>query len=212
MATCLTRRCAVKIRILFFLACFLFPLFVSNADMIVKKYNLHTIVSESDIAFRGVCKSREVTTYPPGSPKPLVATYYVFSILERFKGPVEVGKDFSFYQFGASGADAQKAGVPVTRGVARFDLNKEYFLFLNGPTSIGFYAPRGLSQSVFNVKYAPDGTASVENPMSNENLFQGLPKSMSVSKAIKAGNVDPATFQKGAIPLDDFRNMVNMLK
>ena len=196
-----------KISLFFGVLCAMFLAFDAVAYQIIET-NLPTIVSNSSVAFRGKCESREVKTVEQGTMTGVV-THYVFTVTEVMKG--EIGNRFEFDVWGATRADAKKTGAPYAVGFVQFDPGREYVVFLTGPTDLGVYAPMGMALGVFNVTYSAEGRAMVVNSFKNSNLFKGA-KSARFTKAIKAANIDEKSPPAGPLPYDDFKKMVDVLK
>jgi len=207
----LSRRCAMKRRIAFLFSFLSLFLIVATADSYqIIRVNLPTIVSKSEVAFKGKCESFEVKKiYPPNNPQGLIVTHYVFSVADCLKG--ECGSRFEYDQWGAPKREAKALGVPYAVGFAQFNTGSDYVVFWTSRTKLGLRAPMGMQQGVFKVD-VKDGRETVVNSFSNSNLFKGLPKTQTVSKALKAANIDENSPPSGPMLYDDFKKVVDMLK
>jgi hypothetical protein len=191
----------------------LFLISYRAAGYIVVETNLPDIVANSDVAFRGICETREVKTiYPPASPNGIVVTHYKFKVMEALKG--DPGETFEFDLYGvASRKEARSLGAPFAVGFMQFDPGKEYVVFLGSPSpKSGLRAPYGMEQGVFNVIYTADGKAAVVNSYKNANLFKNIRVNKTMNKALKAGNVNLAEPPAGPMSYDDFKAVVENLK
>lgn len=180
---------------------------------VVIETNLPDIVANSDVAFRGICEIREVRTiYPPATPNGIVVTHYKFKVLETLKGTI--GSSFEFDLYGVASRDeARNLGAPFAVGFMQFDPGKEYVVFLGSPSPrSGLSAPYGMEQGVFNVIYTAEGKATVVNSYKNANLFKNVRVNKSMTKALKAGNVNLAEPPAGPMSYDDFKAVVENLK
>lgn len=199
----------MKLKIAFVFA-FILVSFFSEAYQIIEM-NLWAIIQNSEIAFRGKCESSKVMKiYPSGNSQGLEVTNYVFSVTECMKG--ECGSKFEFNQYGVSKSEAKELRAPHAVGFTEFEAGKEYVVFLTSKTNIGVRAPTGMQGGVFNVTYASDGSAKVVNGFANSNLFKGLPKTKSVTKALKAVNIDESAPPSGPLSYGDLKKMVDVLK
>ena len=190
--------------VLFFAAAVVLFAFSASAYQVVPM-DLEQIISKANIVFRGVCRSKEVRTiHPPAAPAGVLVTHYVFDVTETLKGSALP----EFDQYGVPKAEAQKMGVPYAVGFMEYKPGQEYAVALTGPTDLGVYAPMGMAQGVFDVKYDANGKAMVVNGFSNANLFQG--KGAGLTKAMKAAKMDPKKAKE--LSYEDFKTMVNVLK
>jgi len=188
--------------------------FVSNADMVLE-INFPTIISHSQIVFRGVFEESE----PVELPGKLFVTKNKFRVIDIIKGEDEILKQGSkeyleFYQYGLSKKESQKRGMSFAVNFPEFKPGSELVICLSKLSEkplAGDVRVRdilGFSQGVFNVEYDADGKANIVNSFSNKNLFKNLPKSQGVSKVLKAGNIDVSNPPSGPISYDSFKAMV----
>lgn len=194
-------------RIAFFLAAAVVLFAFSSSAYQVVPMNLEQIISKAAIVFRGVCKSKEVRTiHPAAAPGGVLVTHYVFSVTETLKGTALP----EFDQYGVPKVEAQKMGVPYAVGFMEYKPGQEYVVALTGPTDLGVYAPMGMAQGVFDVRYDAAGKAVVVNGFSNANLFNG--KGAGLTKALKATKMDAKEANGKPVSYDDFKKMVDVIK
>jgi len=184
----------------------IFPAVTANSDQIVS-INLSTIVSSSDVAFRGKCESKEEKIiYPEKYPNGLGIAHYVFLVEDvLIKGDLKVGDHFAFDQINETRESARAKGIPYV-GTVRYEVEKVYTVFLSKPSSIGLRFPPGADQSVFNVITDASGKTTVVNTKSNKGLFNALP--VQSVKVLKSVNIDERNPPSGPINYDDFKTIV----
>lgn len=203
----------MKIRIVFIfgLICLVIPVLGANSYQMIEQ-DLESITRHSSIILRGVCQNRMTKMiYPETAPRGIMVTHYVFSMMEALKG--SPSNPFEFDVYGTSRQEALETGTPYAVGFYQFEVGKEYVVFLTGPSSIGVYAPMGMTQGVFDVVYSEAGKATVVNNYSNKSLFRGMTKTTKGAKAMKAAGIDASSGSpKGPLLYEDLKRLVNVLQ
>ena len=157
---------------------------------------------DAELVFRGTCTAADAHFMKlPGSNMQSPVTTYTFPVQPDGKLKGDVPDTVTFTQYGVSPADAKKLGTASIQGIPYYDVGKEYVLFLTRGDS-GLAATKGLGQGRFTVTLTPEGKAQVVNDYGNKNLFNGVPASSSLSKALSTTGVAPGT--KGPIDYDAF--------
>jgi len=189
----------------FVLLSLIFPVVTANSDQIIS-INLSTIVSSSDVAFKGKCESKEAKIiYPEKYPNGLGTAHYVFLVEDVLKGDVKVGDHFAFDQINETRESSRAKGIPYV-GTVSYEVGKVYTVFLSKPSSIGLRFPPGADQSVFNVITDASGKTTIVNTKSNKGLFNALP--VQSVKVLKSVNIDERNPPSGPINYDDFKTIV----
>lgn len=180
----------------------LFPIAETNSYQAIP-ISLETVISKSDIAFKGICEAREVRViYPNG--RGITVTHYSFSVSDVLKGNVPV--HFEFDQYGApSRKEAQTAGAFYAAGFVQFEPQKEYVVFLSELTRLGVRAPIGMYEGVFDV-VSVDQKETVINKFSNRRLFGKIK-----TAKLKAAKINLNTLTNGPIEYADFKKIVGTL-
>jgi hypothetical protein len=199
--------------LVFVLFCLLVPVLGADGFQMVEQ-NLATIASKSDVIIRCTVEDSKVKTiYPESKPNGIVVTQYKALVSDWIKAPESVqaaGNNFEFDVWGTSRREAQKLGAPYFVGFYELPKGNEVVLFLT-KTPLGIYNFMGMTQGVFEVKYASDGKAMVVNKYSNESLFKTMPQTGAAAKAMKSVNINPSAPPKD-ISYDDLKKMVDVLK
>ncbi|MFH1873924.1 MAG: hypothetical protein ABH859_01905 [Pseudomonadota bacterium] len=200
-----------RLGLMFFAFLLFVPLFL-QADQILP-VNFPTIVERSEIIFQGVFKESEIV-----KKKGLILTLNRFQVKEVIKGQAaieaQLDKDkFEFLQYGASNKDTKKMGMAFRVNFVEFEPGQEYVVCLSKESeTLKVRSVVGFTQGLFDYIYDAQGKAQVVNKFSNKNLFQNLPATKSMSKTLKAGQIDQAQPPSGPIDYDNFKAMIKTLE
>ncbi len=176
--------------------------------------NMSDILSRADVAFIGTCVGVEVgeVSSSPGSGK-LPVTTYVFSVAKDGVIKGNIPEKFRLTQFGISKSESLKRMLPYTIGMPSYEIGKEYTLFLTPESSLGLRSTIGLGQGKFNIFTGKDGKKQVINDHGNKGLFNNMPQTKGVTKAMGAAKLSVmAPPPEGALELNSFVNLLQELK
>ena len=155
-------------RILSYVTFFILMLKVSMLQAAsVLPLGLERLVDDAQIIFLGKCLSN--TTEQELS-SGFIVTYTTFQILEPIKG---VASDtHTIKQIG--GSLPESAIEYKVSGIPKFEIDKEYVIFLPPVSSHGFSSPVGLEQGRFNVMQ--NGVTEISNGRDVEALLKDVPE------------------------------------
>ncbi len=181
---------------------FVSPLFASE----VVSFNARDLLTSADVAFTGKCLKAE-----PSVRMGMLVTTYTFQVAPDGVLKGNVPETFQFIQAGGTKTAVQQLQKQAFTQFPVYTPGNEYTLFLTGESGIGLRAPVGLSQGKFMVTTAPDGTKQVVNGLGNKALFQNLPATPAMSKAMSVGGVSEGA-PAGPMNLDRFMQMMKQMR
>jgi hypothetical protein len=195
----------VRRRIIAFSLFFLLAIVCGSAARVwaltVTEHNMGNLM-DADIAFTGACDSAN----PHVDERGLLVTTYTFSVTEVLKG--DVPTPFTFTQWGAARADAERLGGVTSEGLPVYGVGSQYTIFLTCSSASGLCASKGLGYGSFAVTEDAEGKAQAINGYKNKGLFNNMPAK--ASKALSTGGI-AVTPKEGAIPYESLRQAVKLL-
>lgn len=188
----------------------------------IRLMNLQELADSSERIFQGVCTAVETGPDENGTP----CTRSTFAVSESIHGNVASG--VTIKQFGSreslEDAQGRRYGFHV-EGMPEYEVGREYILFLNSDSSLGFCGPVGLMQGTFEVRRGargPDGEsaeadapARVVNGVDNRNLFMDTSMPLNARMAerqVRGGEPLEDERVSGELPRDEFVSLVRELK
>ena len=139
--------------------------------------DLNSLYESAEYIFHGQCIEIHETEDPSTN---LPATFTMFRVLQVVKG--ELTDTFTIKQFGGS-SSAGGATIKIP-GTPRFEMGKEYVVFLPAASQLGFSSPVGLSQGVFNIMLDQQGKTAVSSGRDFAELITNMPSVQSDEKVL----------------------------
>ncbi len=140
----------------------------------------------------------------------LTVTYTTFAVRESFKG--DPGQTYVIKQVGG-----QLPGEPhglVVPDVPRFEVGRDYVVFLPPPSNLGFSSPVGLGQGVFSVRPDGDSGPRVSNGRELTQVLESIPRERLPPriaervKSIEQKQIPSGSKARTEMPLDEFSGML----
>jgi hypothetical protein len=146
----------------------------------VKHFDLGRMTASAARVFRGT-----VTDVRPGTVKvgggQLATTIYRIRVTETFKGEFATFKDITYADVEMIGnikADSEGSGIrhfAIFRDMPRFEVGRDYMLFLTAESSIALSSPVGLAQGSFEIDTSIPSQPTA-NRMNNAGLVADVAK------------------------------------
>jgi len=165
---------------------------------------------KANVVITGTCTAKDAHVKDG-----ILVTTYTFSVENVLKAPDGLFKgtqpqNFTFTQWGASRDDAKRLNMRMPPGIVTFEVGDKRTIFLTGESKLGFRSVLAGGQGSFRMIEGKDGKTQVVNEYGNKSLFNNLPTSKSVTKALTVGGVQ--TGQAGPIDYESFTKMIDELK
>lgn len=133
-------------------------------------------VRNADIAFRGICRSKEESTVShPKTGKEVPITVYTFVVDEVFKGepdrPLQEVRQLRI----ASRQEGWRVGILAPVAPAVFEVGKEYFVALGSPSILGTRSVLGGSEGKILIESDREGKKAVVHPGGVQGM-EGKPR------------------------------------
>ncbi len=187
-----------------FLTYLLFPLHSFAASVL--PLDLSRIHGEASYVFHGQCIANDAVEDPQTG---MIVTVTTFSILETLKGNVE--QTYTIKQVG--GKLPKSSDLMMVPGVPKFEIGKNYVVFLPQPSRLGFSSPIGLDQGKFDILLDKQGNNVVGNGRDFTQLLENVPQQNipSQTNALNNNTVVNKKIKRTRMQLNDFLSIVRKM-
>jgi hypothetical protein len=168
-------------------------------------------LAAAKVAFLGKCVEAKPSVMNNEKIHGLFVTTYKFEVKPEGVIKGDVGKTFTFTQFGGTREAARRNKAPYVAGLPTYEVGKEYTLFLTA-SPIGLMAPVGLGYGTFDMKAGAGGKLMAVNRYNNRGLFKDQAKGVVVSKALSASGAAVPASKGGPISFDTLKAVVKNIK
>lgn len=192
------------ISIVIFLTYLFFPIHSFSATVL--PLDLNKIHSEASYVFHGQCIANDVVE---DTQTGMIVTITTFSVIETLKG--NVGQTYTIKQVG--GNLPNSSDLMMIPGVPKFEIGKNYVVFLPQSSRLGFSSPIGLDQGKFDILFDKQGNRVVGNGRDIEQLLENIPQQNIPSQVtvLNKNSVVNKNAKRTELPLNDFLSIVRQI-
>jgi hypothetical protein len=179
---------------------------------LVRECDLLTLERAAGAVILGRCLER--TEVPDGRPLPY--TEYTFEVLSAVKGARDAaGRPLATVTFRHAGCERPRElpdgtiAAPLRLNIPRYEVEREYLLFLTRESALGLCAPVGLGQGSFTVERRGK-KKFVRNANANAGLLEKIDASSFAG--VPDGEIDALRRQASSLDLERFLELVRSIR